>query len=163
MKKYGIIGAGAWGSAISTLFDTEEIKIWTRNNRIIQSINKKKKNPYLRGVTLSKNLVATKSFNDLNYCKFVFIATPAQFVKPILKKLKKNTIQKNFIICSKGIEIKSSKLLSKVVKEIFPNSNIAILSGPCFADEVAKKLPTAVTLSSKNKKFFLSRSSHYIY
>ena len=68
--------------------------------------------------------------------------------------LKKILIPENFIICSKGIDMKNNKLLSEIVSELFPKSKIAILSGPCFANEVAQKKPTAVILSIKNRKSF---------
>ena len=154
MEKCGIIGAGAWGTAISTIIKSNRIYIWSRNKKTVNSINRKKTNNYLKGIKLPKNLTATTDFNRLVDCKYFFIATPTQHTTAILKKLKKHKIRQNFIICSKGIEIRSGKFLSQIVKEIFPKSNIAILSGPCFADEVAKKLPTAVLIASRKRKFF---------
>ena len=65
MIKCGIIGAGAWGSAISTLIRCEQILIWSRNNKTVNSINSKKTNNYLKGVRLPKNLIATNSLQDL--------------------------------------------------------------------------------------------------
>ena len=154
MKNYGIIGAGAWGTAISTILQSNRIYIWSRNKKTVNSINSKKTNNYLKGIKLSKNLTATTDFNRLVDCKYLFIATPTQHTTAILKKLKKHKIRQNFIICSKGIEIRSGKFLSQVVEDIFPKSNIAVLSGPSFADEVAKKLPTAVLIASRKRKFF---------
>ena len=154
MIKCGIIGAGAWGSAISTVIKSDEIFIWSRNQKVTTQINKKKFNSYLKGIVLPKNLLATSNFQDLKKCNYFFITTPAQYTSAIIKNLSKYTIQENFIICSKGIEIKSGKFLSQIIREIFPNARIAILSGPSFAYEVAKKLPTAVLLATKNKKYF---------
>ena len=154
MKKCGIIGAGAWGSAISTIIQSNKIYIWSQNKKTVDSINKKKTNEYLKGIKLPKNLIATSDFKKLVDCNYFFIATPTQHTSSIIRRFRKYKISQNFIICSKGIEIKSGKFLSQVVKEIFPKSNIAILSGPCFADEVAKELPTAVLLASKKKRFF---------
>ena len=154
MIKCGIIGAGAWGSAISTLIGCDKILIWSRNKTVVKSINKKRLNPYLKGIKLPKNLFATNSIKDLQECDYFFIATPTQFTRKILTKLKKYKIKKNFIICSKGIENKSCKFLSNIIKEVFPNSKIAIMSGPSFAIEVANKLPTAVLVASKEKNFF---------
>ena len=154
MNKYGILGSGAWGSAISTLIEDGEIIIWTRNIRVMNSINNLQKNPYLKKIKLNNNVKASNLLKDLDKCNYLFLTLPVQHTKNILKSLKKNAYNKNFILCSKGIDIKNNKVLSEIVKEIFPRSNIAILSGPSFADEVAQKKPTAVTVSCKNKKYF---------
>ena len=154
MKRCGIIGAGAWGTAISTIIRSEKIYIWTRNKNTSNLINKKRISKNLKGIKIPKNIVATSDLEDLRGCEYFFIATPTQQTASIIKSLKKYKIKKNFILCSKGIEIKSGRFLSEIIKDIFPKARIAVLSGPSFADEVAKKMPTAVLLSSKSKKFF---------
>ena len=156
MIKCGIIGAGAWGTAISTIIKSEKIYIWSRNKITINQINNKKTNKYLKGIKLPTNIFATSEFKDFEQCEYFFITTPTQHTSEILKNLSKYKIKKNFVICSKGIEVKSGKFLSQIILEIFPNANIGILSGPSFAIEVAKKFPTAALLASKNKKFFNS-------
>ena len=86
-------------------------------------------------------------------CKFIFICVPSQFVKKIILQFK-NFYKKEMIIiiCSKGLEHSSKSLISEMIKGIIPGSKIAVLSGPSFAIEVAKKLPTAVTVASKNHR-----------
>lgn len=165
MINCGIIGAGAWGSAISTLIKSDKIYIWSHTQKITNQINKKKINKYLKGITLPKNLSATSNFADLTNCNYFFIATPVQNTYSIIKSLSKYKINQNFIICSKGLEIKSGKFLSQIIKNFFPKARIAVLSGPSFASEVAKKLPTAVLVASKNKKFFreISQLIHHNY
>tara|TARA_B100001123_G_scaffold443286_2_gene589009 strand:+ start:562 stop:1554 length:993 start_codon:yes stop_codon:yes gene_type:complete len=156
MKKCGIIGAGAWGTAISTLIQSKNTKIyiWSRNKKTVKSINNNNKNEYLKGIKLPKKLIATSKLRDLGECDYFFIATPTQKTSSIISDLSKFKIKQNFIICSKGIEIKSGNFLNHVIKKYFNKANIAAMSGPCFADEVARKLPTAVLLSTKNKIFF---------
>ena len=85
-------------------------------------------------------------------CKFIFICVPSQFIKKIILKFK-NFYKKDmiFVNCSKGIEHSSKLLISDIIKKILPGSEVAILSGPSFAIEVAKKKPTAVTIACKNQ------------
>ena len=154
MIKCGIIGAGAWGTAISTIIRSQSILIWSHNKKIVNSINIKKINYYLKGIKLKNNLFATNKLEDLKNCDYFFIATPVQHTEFVLDKLSKYKIKKNFIICNKGIDIKNGNFLSTIVRNIFPKAKIAILSGPCFAFEVAKKLPTAVTFAAKDIKYF---------
>ena len=80
----------------------------------------------------------------------IFLATPSQTIRENLKGLS-NRINSNFIICSKGVENKSNKLMNEVLEDFFPKLQYAILSGPNFASEVIKGLPTASVLSSKKQ------------
>ena len=65
MEKCGIIGAGAWGTAISTILQSNRIYIWSRNKKTVNSINRKKTNNYLKGIKLSKNLTIPSNINSL--------------------------------------------------------------------------------------------------
>ena len=158
MKKkntIGILGTGAWGTALSCILSkkNDKVIIWSKEKKTAQQINNYKINKiYLPNTKIPKNVMATNNLEDLRLCKFIFICVPSQFIGEIIIKFKdfynKDTI---FINCSKGIENKSNLLISDVVEKILPKSKIAILSGPSFAIEVAKKKPTAVTIASKNK------------
>jgi glycerol-3-phosphate dehydrogenase (NAD(P)+) len=94
----------------------------------------------------------------LSDCKFLFLASPSQTVRGNLKKIPKK-INSKFVICCKGVEKGSNKLMHQVLKELFPKNGFAILSGPNFAAEVIKGLPTASVLSSKSNKILDEVSS----
>jgi len=121
---------------------------------VSEQINKIKINKtFLPKIRIPKNVYGTNDLNDLTSCKFIFLCIPSQFIEKIILQFKKYYKKEMIIvICSKGIVHNSKKLISEIIKKILPKSKIAVLSGPSFAIEVAKKLPTAVTVASANKK-----------
>ena len=152
--KIGIIGAGAWGTALAEVlaFNNNQVTIWSFEQEVASDINLHHKNQlYLKGVTLNKNIAATNNLEDMAGQEAVFLAMPAQHLRTISQQLKP-IIGKNcfLIICAKGFEEKTGLLLSDVLANELPKNMIAVLSGPTFAIEVAKKIPTAITLATKN-------------
>ena len=138
MIKIGIIGSGNWSLALSKVLISSEVTIKARN------IDKaKKKFPKNKKFFIIDNFEILKDFDVL------FLANPSQSLRGILNEIPKNTKSK-FVICSKGIEKKTNKLMSEVLTEFFPKNDFAILSGPNFSFEVIKGLPTATVISSKN-------------
>ena len=154
LKNIGIIGAGAWGTALSCILNKKEnITIWSYEKKTVHQINKYRTNKtFLPNIKIPNNISATNNLQDLMSCKFIFICVPSQFIKKIILKFK-NFYKKDmiFVNCSKGIEHSSKLLISDTIKKILPGSEVAILSGPSFAIEVAKKKPTAVTIACKNQ------------
>ena len=152
--KIGIIGGGVWGSAIAKLLSNNKVCIITRDTKIVTSINEHRFNPRLKYAVFNENVSATADLNEAKDMDYLFLTLPAQKIRDVLSKvdLSKNT--QEIIIASKGIEIESCSFLSDVVKEVSKNTNINILSGPCFSEEVSQNLPTAVTFASSNKKSF---------
>jgi len=138
MIKIGIIGSGNWSLALSKVLISPEVTIKARN------IDKaKKKFPKNKKFFIIDNFEILKDFDVL------FLANPSQSLRGILDEIPKNTKTK-FVICSKGIEKRTNKLMSEVLTEFFPKNDFAILSGPNFSFEVIKGLPTATVISSKN-------------
>lgn len=155
MNKIGVIGAGAWGTALaqSMAGAGREVIIWAREPEIVASINENHENTlFLPGVTLHKNIKATDSLTVAAQCDVLLITTPAQHVRTTLQSLKADVGDgKPFVICAKGIEIETGMLLSQVAKEVVPNGSFAILTGPTFASEIARGLPSAVTVACADK------------
>ncbi len=141
MSRITIIGSGSWAKALSTIFVNKNILIKCRN----LNIAKKKFS--------SREFKITQSFSDLVDFDFIFLAIPSQAIRENLTQLKKiNPKNKSiFVICSKGVEKKTNKLMSEVVKDIFPSNKIAVFSGPNFSSELIAKKPSASVLSSLNK------------
>ncbi len=147
MKTISIIGSGSWARALTTVFVRKEILIKYR-----KSVNKSK--------FTSKKINFTDQFKDLNESYFIFLAIPSQTIRKNLVELKNKISFYNpvFIICSKGVEQKTNKLMSEVVLDIFPKSKVVILSGPNFSSELISNKPSASVLSSLNKKALLEVS-----
>ena len=154
MKKISILGGGVWGSALAKLLSNSSVCIFSRDEKIVQSINEHKFNPKLKYAVFNENVTATSNLTDLQEADYLVIALPSQNIREVLKKYSMKNKSQQIIIASKGIEIETKLFLKDVVGEFINTENISILSGPCFSHEVAQNLPTAVTLASPNRKIF---------
>ena len=152
-KQIGVIGAGAWGTALSNIIAKKQnVLLWAKEQNVAENINKKHENKkFLPHIKLSKKISCTTEISDLSSCEILFLVSPVQYLSSVLSKLKDhiehNTI---FICCSKGLEMSSLRLPSQIVSSVFPKNKIAIISGPNFASEIAQGLPAATVVSSKN-------------
>ena len=155
-KTIGVIGAGAWGTALAQAFSNggREVVIWGRETEVVDAINDKNENTvFLPNVPLSKPLKATNDLHEAAAADVVLIVTPAQHLRTTLETIKDAFSEgKPLVICSKGIELDSGMLLSDIAQETLPKADIAVLTGPTFASEIAKGLPGAVTIGIKNKE-----------
>ena len=150
----GILGGGAWGTALAKLLSDNKVKIFTRDSKVAKSINEHRLNPRLKYSVFNNNVSAHTNLELLSEMDYIFIALPSQNIREVLSIINLPHTNQEIIIASKGIEINSGMLLSEVVKEKVLTKNISVLSGPCFSDEVSRNLPTAVTFASKSKKSF---------
>jgi len=145
--KIGVIGGGAWGTALAQVAAAGgEVLLWAYEQEVVDSISRDQQNTlYLPGVSLSPVIDATSNLNALEACAALLVVTPAQHMRAILARTPVGT--RPLILCSKGIEAESMALMSEAAAEICPDAPIAVISGPTFAGEVARGLPTAVTLA----------------
>ena len=147
--KLGVIGGGAWGTALAQVAASggRETLIWAMEGEVVEAINQRAENPlFLPSITLNSAIRATSNLGDLNYCDAWLVVTPAQHMRAVLEQA--SEWDKPMVLCAKGIEERSGALLHEVAREACPGARIAVLSGPTFAHEVAKGLPTAVTLAA---------------
>ena len=155
MQTIGIIGGGAWGTALAQNFANagKNVVIWAREEEVVTSINNAHENAlFLPNVKLHDNISATGSLSVAAKTDALLIVTPAQHLRSTLEALKPDLNETQpIIICAKGVEINSGLMLSQIATEVCPKSPLAILTGPTFAAEIARGLPSAVTLAMKNK------------
>ena len=147
--KLGVLGGGAWGTALAQVAaaDGRDTLLWARESEVVDSINRSHENAmFLPGVPLSPAIRATADLGDLAGCDALLVVTPAQHMRAVLEAVPIEA--RALILCSKGIEERSGALLHDVARQACPEAEIAVLSGPSFADEVARGLPTAVTLAT---------------
>ncbi len=152
MNRVGVIGGGAWGTALAQVAAASgrETLLWALEAEVVDSINGRHENStFLAGIPLNPAIRATSNFDDLDGCDAWLVVTPAQHMRAALERA--SDCAKPLVLCSKGIEEKSGQLLHEVAKEACANARIAVLSGPTFAHEVARGLPTAVTLASDDR------------
>ena len=154
MKTVGIIGGGVWGSALAKLLSNHHVLIFSRDIKVVDSINKQKLNPRLKSTAFNDNVKATLDITELASSDYLLIALPVQKIRETLKEFPIKNKNQQIIIGSKGIEIDTKLFIKDVVSELFNSKNISIISGPCFSHEVAQNLPTAVTLASNSRDVF---------
>lgn len=159
MSYIAVIGAGSWGTTLACLLTEKgyDVSLWAYEKEIVDEINGSRVNSiYLSDVILPVNLKATNNIGDaVKQAHYILNVVPTQFTRSIFKEAEKY-ISKNAVIisASKGIEQGTLLTVSAILKDI-TGQKIAVLSGPSFAKEVLKKLPTAVTLAAENADFSL--------
>ena len=154
LQLIGIVGAGAWGTALASIACRagRDVVIQAHEPEVAEDINRDHINPlYLPGVVLDPKIRATADPTEAAKADAVLLATPAQALRRLARRLapawRDGT---SALICAKGIEQESGALMSEVLAAEIPGAAVAVLSGPTFASEVARDLPTAVTLASEN-------------
>ncbi len=154
LNHFGVIGGGAWGTALAQTLAAagRRVTLWAFETDCVDAINTSRENTlYLPGVTLSPAIKATTDFADLHSVDAVLAVPPAQHMRGTLKAFApyaKDGLP--IVLCSKGIEHKSLKFMAGVLEDEIPAARGAVLSGPSFAIDVAKGLPTAVTLACED-------------
>ena len=153
MKRLAIIGAGAWGTALAIVARRAGSSpvLWARDPVVAAAINARHENPsYLPGIALDPAIAASADIEAVVAdADAALLAVPAQFLRGVLGRLRRVLPQGLPVLhCAKGIEAGSLATMSEIGTEILPNSPFAVLSGPSFAVEVARGLPTAVTIAS---------------
>jgi glycerol-3-phosphate dehydrogenase (NAD(P)+) len=147
----GVLGAGAWGTALAQVIAAggEPVSLWAREAEVVEAIARRHENPlFLPGVALHPDVRATGGLAGFAACDLLLVAAPAQHLRTVLAAVPPGPAP--LVLCAKGIEAGTRKLMSEVARDIRPDAAIAVLSGPTFAHEVATGLPTAVTLACED-------------
>jgi len=156
----GVVGGGAWGTALALTAARagRQVRLWARDPGTVSDIRSRRQNPrYLPGITFDETLAATTSLAEVADADAILLVTPAQTTRAMLASLKETgKVRGPLVLCAKGIEQSSGKLLSRVLGDELPGVEPAVLSGPSFADDVARGLPTAVTVAANSAKTALS-------
>jgi glycerol-3-phosphate dehydrogenase (NAD(P)+) len=144
----GVVGGGAWGTALAQMLasDGRPVLLWARESDVVEAVNARHQNPrFLPSAALHPSIRATGDLADLAALPVLLMVTPAQHLGTVLAALSPQG--SDVVLCAKGIEQGSGRLMSEVVAAAAPGAALAVLSGPTFAHEVAAGLPTAVTLA----------------
>jgi glycerol-3-phosphate dehydrogenase (NAD(P)+) len=147
----GIIGGGAWGTALAQAMRRagRDVVLWAREADVVGSINERHVNEtFLPGVTLDADIRATGKLVDVATCDALLLVAPAQHVRGVAKALRSSLSKGTpVVICAKGIEQASGQMMGDVIAAELPDATLAALSGPSFAADVARGLPTALTIA----------------
>jgi len=151
----GVIGAGAWGTALAQVCARAglAVTLQARETEVVASIAGGRENSlFLPGIILEPQIMATAEMAGLGGCDLILAVAPAQHLRSALRVLAPHLrAGVPVVLCSKGVEQGSLKLMTEVAQETLPGAPLAVLSGPSFAGEVARSLPTAVTLACEDE------------
>jgi len=151
-----VVGAGAWGTALAQVAAKagRSVTLWARESEVVASVNGSHENTtFLPGIALDESLRATAELKEAAAADAILMVTPAQHMRRVLEELAPDIAAgKPVVLCAKGIEQSTNRLLTEVLAEAMPQAAPAVLSGPSFAAEVARGLPTAVTLACEDEQ-----------
>lgn len=159
MKKITILGSGAWGVTLANTVaeNNNNICVWSNDQESIDEINENHTNSkYIIGAINEKIYATTDLQEAVLNANLILFVLPSNVIKIVVSQLKNITInfEKRFLICTKGFDGEENKFLSDVIQETFVNSEIAVLCGPNFAEEIFNKVPSITTIATKNLQYF---------
>lgn len=156
MRTAGVLGGGAWGTALAQVCARAGlgVTLWAREAEVVGEINGAHRNTlFLPGVELDAGISATGDPADLAAADLILAVTPAQHLRATLALFGPHAPDGvPVVLCAKGVEAGSLELMTQVLAETLPAARPAVLSGPSFAGEVARGLPTAVTLAADDPR-----------
>ena len=154
MKNIAIIGSGSWGTALGSYLANQgnNIKIWSYAKEEADLINNERKCKFLPELNLKGNIQCFLDYEKtLKDADLILHVTPSKVTRSTFKEYKKYIANQPVIICTKGLELESLSTLSQVLYEEKNDLHLGILSGPSHAEELAKNIPTALVLASKEE------------
>jgi glycerol-3-phosphate dehydrogenase (NAD(P)+) len=158
-RKIGVLGAGSWGTALADCLarNGHPVILWSHETEVAAGIESDGRNDaYLPGVDLDPTLHASSSLQEvLEGAEVIISVSPSEFVRPVMERARDHIFGRPLLVsASKGLEIGSDLRMSEVLLEVLGAEIAAgcvVLSGPSFAAELARRLPTAVTLASRSE------------
>lgn len=147
-----VLGGGAWGTALAQVAAAagRKVTLWAREPEVVEAMNAVHENSlFLPGIPLNPALRATVSLGEAAESELILAAPPAQHMRAVLRALRPSLPPGGpIVLCAKGVERGSLGLMTDVLAEEIPSAAAAVLSGPGFAKDVARGLPTATTIAS---------------
>lgn len=151
-RSVAVLGAGAWGTALAQVAAaaSRDVLIWAREGEVVEGINQSHENPlFLPGIPLSPAIRATADIADAAKADLILAVPPAQHMRAVLRAIRPHLSPgAPLVLCAKGVERGSLARMTDVLAEEIPDLIPAVLSGPGFAKDVARGLPTAITIAS---------------
>jgi glycerol-3-phosphate dehydrogenase (NAD(P)+) len=151
IQRIAVLGGGAWGTALALTCAHvgRDVTLWEHDPANAESLEKKRESRFLPGVRLEDTIKVTRDLAIAARNDAILLVVPAQVVRSVVTALAPSLPERTpLIVCAKGIEHGTRKFMSEIIAECTPKAVPAILSGPSFAADVARSLPTAVTLAA---------------
>jgi len=153
-NKITVLGAGAWGTALANVAARagHDVCLWGRSSVAMQALASTRENPRLPGVKLDARITPSDDLAQAAKADLILCVVPAQNTRELALQLKSHVASSvPLVLCSKGIERGTRKFMNEVLRDELPANSIGVLSGPSFAADVSRGLPTAVTLAADNE------------
>lgn len=151
LQRIAVLGGGAWGTALALTCARagRDVTLWEFDAGNAEHLATRRESRFLPGVRLEGNIKVTRALAEASRSDAILLVVPAQAMRSVIKSLAQTMAAGSpLIACAKGIEHGSHKFMTEIIAECAPNATPAILSGPSFAADVARGLPTAVTLAA---------------
>ncbi len=158
IQRIAVLGGGAWGTALALTCARagRQVTLWEHEPDNAASLEQKRESRFLPGVRLDNGIKVTRDLAETASSNAILVVVPAQAMRSVITSLaKSNTEGTPLIACAKGIEHGTHKFMTEIIAECAPKALPAILSGPSFAVDVARGLPTAVTIAATDGKVVL--------
>ena len=155
IQRIAVLGGGAWGTALAQTCARagRDVMLWEHEPRNAENLATKRESLFLPGVRLEDSIKVTRALAEVSRSQAILLVVPAQAMRLVAMSLAQTIAAGSLLIaCAKGIEHGTHKFMSEIIAECAPNAVPAILSGPSFAADVARGLPTAVTLAAADGK-----------
>ena len=154
-ENVGIVGAGSWGTALALLLHGNKlpVTVWGHDATQIARIESERSNTaYLPGIEIPPEIRFTAELDTLAGCDLVLLVTPSKALREVTARLSTITLRDDAVLlsCTKGVERGSGLRMSEIIAESFPRNPVAVLSGPSHAEEVARRMPTAIVLGCRD-------------
>ncbi|MEM6910732.1 MAG: NAD(P)H-dependent glycerol-3-phosphate dehydrogenase [Verrucomicrobiota bacterium] len=154
-QRVGILGAGSWGTALATVLAERglQVRLWGHDPAQIRQLQATRLNQeYLPGVPLSENISFSQELSDLADSDFLLFVVPSAAMREVAAQAKSIGLRPGvpLVSCTKGIELETGERMTEVMGDELPGHPLAVLSGPSHAEEVGKRLPTAVVVGSED-------------
>lgn len=156
--KVAVLGAGGWGSTLAVLlhYNDHNVTLWEFDESYAVKLSKERINElYLPGIKIPDEIIVTHDLDEAVHGKdMLILAVPSQFLRGTIKNITPSELQNTILVSvAKGIENKTLLTMSQMLKEVIPSLDerqISVLSGPSHAEEVSRKIPTAVVAASQD-------------
>ena len=155
LNHIAVLGGGAWGTALALTCARagRSVTLWEHEAANAERLKKKRESAFLPGIALDERINVAGDLAEGARAQAILIVVPAQAVRAVTKDLAPLLAPRTpVIVCAKGIERGSKKFMTEIIAECAPDARPAILSGPSFAADVARGMPTAVTLAAADDK-----------
>ena len=150
-KHIGVVGAGAWGTALASVaaLAGRKVTLWARESVVVESIRTAGRNErFLPGAPLPAAIATTGDLDEAFAADAILLVPPAQHLRGVLQLAAPLPAHRPLVVCAKGIERGTAKLMTEVLADFAAAEEIGVLSGPAFARDVTQNLPTAVTIAA---------------